>query len=875
MAIKIEQISVKNCGPIAEFNEKLTNLNLIYSENERGKSFLVEFIIHCLFKNKSYWNDLREVGQGKIIVTGLENSPVEFLPTKKKKLEDFLEKQQKGLPPIITNLLIVKEGETEIVKNSLGIDKNLFKEILSPRKILESIDKKISITIKEAKIENTEIAIAKRGEGKDYYELKDKMSKIERLINQVVNEYEQGEIKDLEFKKITMQARKELLLKAKKHKAYKLSLELNKLNNQLNEIPESIVRKLKSLLEEYKKIKTQIENFDSDLIDLGKQTVKLPELLYKREILLKAKKYEAYTTEKKIKNIEEELSKIPDEELNKIEINIAKYHNKKLEKEEKNRQFQELKEKSKDYIWLKTARENYMRFISSPLKLNKPLSFFPYIGVILIIVGIISILIDQKLPGIIFIFLSVLFYGYYLIQFKKSFTNYKQSKELEIIKNEFLKRFAVELENLAHLESLLNEKEKYFYNAETYEQEIKRLETELLVIKENIDESLKRLGISSISEYQWKEILMNLKKQRNSLIEEYQKLKERLKDLEVDYKEYEINESEIKFNKKEFEEIEKEIAKIEKLKEQELLKIEEKEKLQKNLNSTGQNIKEILKELLKIEIGENDWDLKIEEIEEERNKLKEKINKIEGEIKGLGVSERDFEIEDPQKDFDPEELEIIEKKLAEVEEKIQKRNQELNNLKSQIISLTGIDPTTSWNEAIEQLYLKKEEIKKDLVDIEAKIISGIIIHDTIQELQKQEDEKLMERLNSEDIIKFINKLTGRYKALTFDERDIVIADDFGSFNIKDLSTGAKEQVMIGLRIGFAKSILKQDCAFLIFDDAFQHSDYKKRPLLIDTLIELVQEGWQVIYLTMDDHIRDLFRQKGSKLLKNFKEFSLN
>jgi hypothetical protein len=216
MAIKIEQISVKNCGPIAEFNEKLTNLNLIYSENERGKSFLVEFIIHCLFKNKSYWNDLREVGQGKIIVTGLENSPVEFLPTKKKKLEDFLEKQQKGLPPIITNLLIVKEGETEIVKNSLGIDKNLFKEILSPRKILESIDKKISITIKEAKIENTEIAIAKRGEGKDYYELKDKMSKIERLINQVVNEYEQGEIKDLEFKKITMQARKELLLKAKK-----------------------------------------------------------------------------------------------------------------------------------------------------------------------------------------------------------------------------------------------------------------------------------------------------------------------------------------------------------------------------------------------------------------------------------------------------------------------------------------------------------------------------------------------------------------------------------------------------------------------------------------------------------------------------------
>jgi len=875
MAIKIQQISVKNCGPIAEFNEILTDLNLIYSENERGKSFIVEFIIHCLFKNKSYWNNLREVGQGKIIVTGLEIKPVEFSPNKKKKMEDFLEKQQKGLPPILSNLLIVKEGETEIVKNSMGIDKNVFKEILSPRRILENIDKKISATIREAKIEDNEIVITKRGEGKDYYELKDKMSKIERLINQIVNEYEQGEIKDLELKKQKMQEEKDLLLKAKRYKAYTLSLELKKIKKQLNEIPENIIGDLKSLLDEYKKIKAKLEDLNFDLSSLGKQTVKLTELFHNRELLLKAKKYEAYNISKKIKNMEEELSKIPDEELNKIEINIAQYQNKKSEREAKIKQFEELKEKSKDYIWLKTAKENYIKFINSQLNLKKPLPYLPYIGTILTSIGIISILIDHKLTGIISILLSVLLFIYYFIEFKKSFINYKQAKEIENIKNEFLKRFALELENLTLLESLLNEQEKYFYNAETYEQEIKKIETEIISIKENIEESFRRMGISNISEHQWKETLLNLKKHRNSLFEEYQKLKERLKELEVDEKEYEMDAPEIKFNKKELEKVEKEIAKIEQLKEQELLKIEEKEKLQKNLNITGQKIKEILKEILQIEISENDWKLKIEEIEEGKNKLKEKINNIEGELKGLGVSERDFETEDPKKDYDPEELESIEKELVVLEERIQKKNQELNNLKSQIISLTGIDPTTSWNEAIEQIYLKKEEIKKALIDVEAKIIAGIIIHDTIKELEKQEDEKLMEKLNSEDIINFINKLTGRYKSLSFNERDIIIADDFFSFNIKDLSTGAKEQVMIGLRIGFAKSILKQDSAFLIFDDAFQHSDYKKRPLLIDTLIELVKEGWQVIYLTMDDHIRDLFRQKGAKLMNNFKEISLN
>jgi len=151
----------------------------------------------------------------------------------------------------------------------------------------------------------------------------------------------------------------------------------------------------------------------------------------------------------------------------------------------------------------------------------------------------------------------------------------------------------------------------------------------------------------------------------------------------------------------------------------------------------------------------------------------------------------------------------------------------------------------------------------------------LVVHETIEELQKQEDEKLLEKLNSEDIVSLIQRLTRRYKALGFDEKDIIISDDYFSFNIKDLSTGAKEQVMIALRIGFAKSILKQETAFLIFDDAFQHSDYKKRPLLIDTLFDLAQEGWQIIYLTMDNHIRDLFRENISNRTVNFKEISLN
>jgi uncharacterized protein YhaN len=69
-------------------------------------------------------------------------------------------------------------------------------------------------------------------------------------------------------------------------------------------------------------------------------------------------------------------------------------------------------------------------------------------------------------------------------------------------------------------------------------------------------------------------------------------------------------------------------------------------------------------------------------------------------------------------------------------------------------------------------------------------------------------------------------------------------------------------VLFALRVSLAKKILN-DSAFFIFDDAFQHSDYDRRPKLVDQLFDLSDAGWQIIYLTMDDHIRNLFLEKAS------------
>jgi len=67
-----------------------------------------------------------------------------------------------------------------------------------------------------------------------------------------------------------------------------------------------------------------------------------------------------------------------------------------------------------------------------------------------------------------------------------------------------------------------------------------------------------------------------------------------------------------------------------------------------------------------------------------------------------------------------------------------------------------------------------------------------------------------------------------------------------------------------LRIGFSSKILKQDTLFLVLDDAFQHSDWERRKILIDKLANIAKTGWQIIYLTMDDHIKELFDEAGKE-----------
>lgn len=913
MSIKIKRVSIEECGVIKKFNEEFSDLTLIYGKNEQGKSFLVEFIIQCLFKTgkKSIWGQLRKEGSGSVYLTGLQPNPnalKSFTPSSKVKLDDYFVNQKK-LPLSFVKLLIIKEGENKLSKNNkAGIDKETIKDLLSPLRILTPIDENIQQVVKDAKISNGIIEIKDMGEGKEYHETLKKLQEVENAILELSEKCPISDLKDLEYHKKELIQEKELQLKAKKYKAYKLHLDIKELKCKIEKFPDKLINDLKSSLRRYQDKIKEHRAKKQQIEKLYKQIKELDDIEALYQKFLKAKRYYAYQLHSDIKEIEKKICEIPEDILKEIQENVILYKKQLNEKNYKEKTLHELNEKCKNYEWLKIAHDTYSKFLEAPLLLNKKLNIIPFIAFALLITSILLIFLEQRTISSFLIITSGLIYGYYFVKVRNNFKNYKQSQELEHIKRKFKSLFSIELEGINQLSELLNEQEKYYNNYQEVKKEIEKLNSEIEYHKRNIEDMFKKLKIDNVPPNQWPEKIVELRNYKEKLIAKKEEIKAKLNDLNVDERDYLPENPSLEFKKNEFQEIEKKRNELLLLKKEadilkdelsyitnELINIRNDIKNMISSYSLAEYLPEFNVSTIQEENITNNWESFanavdnsiIEPLEKLKNEILQEIERKKGELSGLGISQIEYIDEDPKAEFDPKKLQLIEKELEKIErekENIEKIN---NNLKLKLCHIAETDPSTPLNSLLYKLHIKKNDLKNKLMQIESRIIAGNIIHQTLQELHTQEDEKLLELLNFQTTSNYLYKFTQRYNQITFTEKDenlekkekykgdILIGNDYELFQMDYLSTGAQEQVMLALRIAFAQMLLQQEKAFLILDDAFQHSDYEKRKSIVSSLIELVQDGWQIIYLTMDDHIKSLFQEQKPVLKEKYREINLS
>lgn len=266
---------------------------------------------------------------------------------------------------------------------------------------------------------------------------------------------------------------------------------------------------------------------------------------------------------------------------------------------------------------------------------------------------------------------------------------------------------------------------------------------------------------------------------------------------------------------------------------------------------------------------ETDWINLIREKQEKFKSIRKTWQQERETLAGLQISPTDYIQENPGVVYSQKRYDEVSRQLNKTEMEISETNHKLDRLKHLICNETGEPLDRSWSDLIYHLQEKRKEVLLKFQDTVAEIVGKMTVHRVIESMRALEDEKIAEGLASSSLSDPLKKITGRYDKLRLVGDEIFVMDAFHEFNLSDLSTGAQEQVLLALRLGFASHLFGDDKLFLILDDAFQHSDWERRSLMIDTLVDLAIKGWQILYFTMDDHIRDLFRQKGKILGKDF------
>jgi DNA repair exonuclease SbcCD ATPase subunit len=285
-------------------------------------------------------------------------------------------------------------------------------------------------------------------------------------------------------------------------------------------------------------------------------------------------------------------------------------------------------------------------------------------------------------------------------------------------------------------------------------------------------------------------------------------------------------------------------------------------KLERELEALAKEINSELNRFGNEPPNRSNWQNLVTQLEQKRRLLEDERHKLESILYRMDMDEDEYLAEPTEQEYDDVLLKTLKTKAKDLREIIDDETRKNKELFEDVKRLTKTKNDLKWENLLEELQTFRMECLDEYQQLKAECVAKVILNEILAKLYQQEELKIKTCLQDKAVETPLYQITQRYRSISLeDQNSLMVADDFSHFAFSSLSTGAQEQILLALRIGFAAKILDQQRFFLILDDAFQHSDWNRREFLVEQTIMLAQNGWQMIYFTMDDHIRDLFKQK--------------
>ncbi len=276
------------------------------------------------------------------------------------------------------------------------------------------------------------------------------------------------------------------------------------------------------------------------------------------------------------------------------------------------------------------------------------------------------------------------------------------------------------------------------------------------------------------------------------------------------------------------------------------------------------------------EDGYPEWRARLEGLRSARNSLESEILRRQNAISMLGGVSGPVTQPPDAPEYDAEAHRVAREELAGMEREVDALRREALeiSMKAGILEETAQDP--SAERLLLALETRRDEALDALRTSSAEILAQLALRDAVSQMISSETDLLQKALESDAMTGPLRSLTMGYSGWEIDEggRLHVISPDGGKLGLDRLSTGTAEQALLALRIGLLRHFGMLEGAFLLLDDSIQHSDSSRREATIDLLSRIVEDGWQILFLTMDEGLAALFRRRFSPLGDDFVEVAL-
>lgn len=276
------------------------------------------------------------------------------------------------------------------------------------------------------------------------------------------------------------------------------------------------------------------------------------------------------------------------------------------------------------------------------------------------------------------------------------------------------------------------------------------------------------------------------------------------------------------------------------------------------------------------------------DLEEREKEINGNRSEASGELKGLFDAERDDlgewrqVLDDFSNSFESVDREFNENVLDEEKKDLEKLKKERKSLENEIDKYDEIlrEFDSDVSSALDEKFMEKEIVSIGSVeDLDValrqleKFISSLDVmveasKDAIKVLEEMEAEEEDEfnRIFKDDsyAVKMFREATnGNYTDINYDKtsRNLKVErKDGNELDPEDLSQGTYDLLYMAVRLKLAKEILGKP-GFLVLDNAFVHSDTERVRKEIEFLKELEDEGWQIIYFTFRDDVKEILEEK--------------